>query len=64
MFIASQHSTQDLAPLGAKTDASTFFGRQQRLRSYGAAEQTKDRRAINISPRWGEATDNLVVTSK
>ncbi|MFN2514436.1 MAG: hypothetical protein ABR568_23870, partial [Pyrinomonadaceae bacterium] len=52
---------KDLAPR-SETGSGTIGGvRQRRLRSYGAKEQRKDLQAINISPRWGEATDNVLL---
>src|SRR6267143_3564906 len=40
-------------------ERSDYDGWQKRLRSYRAAEERKNCRAINISPRWGEAANNV-----
>jgi len=52
---------KDLAPSGAKRDSETM-GQQAKaialLRSFG---ERKDRWAINISPLWGEATNNVLL---
>jgi len=59
-FYGYERPRRDLAPLEAKPGKrSDYDGWQKRLRSYRAAEERKNCRAINFSPRWGEAANNV-----
>ena len=60
MFIATSRTPKDIAPLGAKPGSGTFV-RASDCAPTELRTKDKDRRAINISPLRGEATNNVLL---
>jgi len=58
MFIGMKRMLKNLAPLGAKPGSITIATRENGCAPTERGAKKKGRLAINISPRWGEATNN------
>ena len=61
MFIATGRTPKDLAPLGAKRGSRTFTGAAKSDCAPTKLRNKERPQAINISPRWGEATNNCLL---
>jgi len=58
MSIGMKRMLKDLAPSGAKPAALRLPLEKNGCARTERGAKKKDRLAINISPRWGEATNN------